>query len=183
MSETFSIGEVAERTGMTVHALRYYEKNGLLAAEVPRTKSGHRRYSLGDIEWIEICRQLRHSDMPLATLREYTDLVRAGAGNEQQRLDLLRRHQGRVQAHVESLLASLELIKYKVDFTNSESPTAPPRRSGRTGKARRRGADPKGCHRRAARCSSPWGTATSLAADQGSAPCAVHCAGGPSSTA
>lgn len=116
MSETFSIGEVAERTGMSVHALRYYERNGLLAVDVPRTSSGHRRYSADDVEWIEVCRQLRRSGMPLATLREYTELVRAGAGNEQQRLDLLRRHQRGVQAEIEALQISLNMINYKVDF-------------------------------------------------------------------
>ncbi len=116
MSEAFSIGEVAERTGMSVHALRYYERNGLLAVDVPRTSSGHRRYSADDVEWIEVCRQLRRSGMPLATLREYTELVRAGAGNERQRLDLLRRHQRGVQAEIDALQISLNLINYKVDF-------------------------------------------------------------------
>lgn len=116
MSEAFSIGEVAERTGMSVHALRYYERNGLLAVDVSRTGSGHRRYSADDVEWTEVCRQLRRSGMPLATLREYTELVRAGAGNEQQRLDLLRRQQGGVQAEIDALQISLDMINYKVDF-------------------------------------------------------------------
>lgn len=116
MSEAFSIGEVAERTGMSVHALRYYERSGLLAVDVSRTSSGHRRYSADDVEWIEVCRQLRRSGMPLATLREYTELVRAGAGNEAQRLDVLRRHQGGVQAEIDALQISLDMINYKVDF-------------------------------------------------------------------
>lgn len=50
MSEVLSIGEVAQRTGMSVHALRYYERNGLLAVDVPRTGSGHRRYLAEDVE-------------------------------------------------------------------------------------------------------------------------------------
>jgi DNA-binding transcriptional MerR regulator len=50
--KTFTIGEVADRTGMSVHALRYYERLGLLAVDVARTSSGHRRYCDADVEWI-----------------------------------------------------------------------------------------------------------------------------------
>jgi DNA-binding transcriptional MerR regulator len=114
--KTFTIGEVADRTGMSVHALRYYERHGLLAVDVARTSSGHRRYCDADVEWIEVCCQLRRSRMPLNTLREYVQLVRDGPGNEQQRLAVLRRHESQVRAEVEVLRASLELISYKVSF-------------------------------------------------------------------
>lgn len=36
------IGELAERTGVSVRSLRYYEQQGLLASE--RTAGGHREY-------------------------------------------------------------------------------------------------------------------------------------------
>jgi MerR family transcriptional regulator, redox-sensitive transcriptional activator SoxR len=42
MVETWTIGEVAERSGVAVSALRYYEQRGLIHAE--RASSGHRRY-------------------------------------------------------------------------------------------------------------------------------------------
>jgi MerR family redox-sensitive transcriptional activator SoxR len=42
MSETLTIGEVAERSGVATSALRYYEERGLIRAE--RNSSGHRRY-------------------------------------------------------------------------------------------------------------------------------------------
>ena len=42
MSEVLTIGEVAARSGVATSALRFYEDQGLIAAE--RTDSGHRRY-------------------------------------------------------------------------------------------------------------------------------------------
>ena len=42
MSETMSIGEVAERSGVAASALRYYEDRGLITPE--RTTAAHRRY-------------------------------------------------------------------------------------------------------------------------------------------
>ena len=42
MSDVLTIGEVATRSGVATSALRFYEDEGLIAAE--RTDSGHRRY-------------------------------------------------------------------------------------------------------------------------------------------
>jgi DNA-binding transcriptional MerR regulator len=99
------IGEVARQTGLSVHALRFYEREGLLISpQVPRGSGGHRRYSEDDVHWLRICIKLRASGMPLANIRRVAELVREGPGNEQQRLELLREH----QRHVENQLAELE---------------------------------------------------------------------------
>jgi len=73
-----SIGQVAERTGLSVHALRFYEREGLLANPVARGPEGRRVYREQDVEWLRICMNLRASGMPLATVRRYADLVRQG---------------------------------------------------------------------------------------------------------
>ncbi|WP_196780939.1 MerR family DNA-binding transcriptional regulator [Nocardioides sambongensis] len=39
-----TIAEAADRLGLTVDTLRYYERDGLLLRAVPRSASGHRRY-------------------------------------------------------------------------------------------------------------------------------------------
>src|SRR5262249_40206341 len=43
-AQGLTIGQVAERTGLSVHALRFYERGGLLASEVRRTPDGRRAY-------------------------------------------------------------------------------------------------------------------------------------------
>jgi DNA-binding transcriptional MerR regulator len=47
-SAELTIAEVAERTGLTRHTLRYYERDGLMLS-VGRAGSGHRRYSERDL--------------------------------------------------------------------------------------------------------------------------------------
>src|SRR3954451_14991221 len=92
------IGEVAELTGLTVHALRYYEREGLLLTQhVTRGAGGHRRYTPLDVKWLALCIKLGASGMPLAQIRRYAALVREGPGNEQERLELLREQQARVE--------------------------------------------------------------------------------------
>jgi DNA-binding transcriptional MerR regulator len=109
-----SIGEVAERTGLSVHALRFYEREGLLAAPVSRDAAGRRVYHEDDVDWLTVCVILRGSAMPLPQIRRYTELVRAGEGNETERLDLLREHRQRVLDQMDQLRKCLDLINYKV---------------------------------------------------------------------
>jgi DNA-binding transcriptional MerR regulator len=109
-----SIGQAAQRTGLSVHALRYYERAGLLAGPVRRAAGGRRSYSEDDLEWLELCVKLRSSGMPIAAVRRYTELVRAGAGNEAERLVLMRAHQERLTGQIAALAACLEIVSFKV---------------------------------------------------------------------
>jgi DNA-binding transcriptional MerR regulator len=109
-----SIGQVAERTGLSVHALRFYEREGVLANPVRRGPGGRRVYTENDVEWLTVCIVLRASGMPLPAIRRYTELVREGAGNEEERLALLRRHRDHVIAQIEQLNRCLDLVNYKV---------------------------------------------------------------------
>jgi DNA-binding transcriptional MerR regulator len=110
-----SIGEVARRTGLTVHALRYYEREGLLLTQhVNRGTGGHRRYTPTDVKWLGLCIKLRRSGMPLAEIRRYAELVREGPGNEHERLELLREHQARVDRQLAELQECHRIITRKV---------------------------------------------------------------------
>lgn len=108
-----SIGEVARRTGLSVHALRFYEREGLLVGPVQRTAGGHRTYSPQEVGWLEVCTRLRTSGMPLADIRRYAELVAAGS-SESERYELLRRHQSKVRGQLAELTACLDVIDHKV---------------------------------------------------------------------
>jgi DNA-binding transcriptional MerR regulator len=109
-----SIGQVAERTGLSVHALRFYEREGVLANPVRRLAGGRRIYSEDDVEWLRLCVLLRASGMPLPAIRRYTELVRLGDGNEEERLTLLRQHEQRVVEQIDELNRCLDVVRYKV---------------------------------------------------------------------
>ena len=113
---SLTIAEVAERTGLTAHTLRYYERAGLLLEVGRDASSGHRRYGERDIEWITLCTRLRATGMPIRRIREYADLVRAGEGNEADRLGILEAHREDVLDKIAELELSLERIDYKVNL-------------------------------------------------------------------
>lgn len=108
------IGDVARRTGLSVHTLRLYERRGLLASQVQRDGTGRRVYSDWDVEWLNNCVKFRASGMPLAAIGRLAQLVRDGAGNEAQRLELLREHQRQITARLALLQDCLHLIEAKV---------------------------------------------------------------------
>jgi DNA-binding transcriptional MerR regulator len=110
-----SIAEAAERAGLSVHTLRYYERAGLLAP-VERNGSGHRRYTPEDVEWIVVCTKLRATGMPIRRIRDYAELVREGEGNEAERLALLEAHREDVRRQLREVRRNLELIDHKIDL-------------------------------------------------------------------
>jgi DNA-binding transcriptional MerR regulator len=110
-----TIAEVAERTGLTRHTLRYYERDRLMLG-VGRAGSGHRRYSERDLGWIELITKLRATGMPIREVRRYAELVRAGDGNEDERLALLRAHRERVRAQLDTMAAYLGAIDMKISY-------------------------------------------------------------------
>jgi DNA-binding transcriptional MerR regulator len=109
-----TIGKAAELTGLTADTLRYYERDGLMLRAVPRATSGQRLYAEDDIGWIRLITKLRSTGMPIRDVRRYTDLVRAGSGNEQERLDLLRAHRQAVLARLAEVQDHLGAIDYKI---------------------------------------------------------------------
>ncbi|CAB4926133.1 MerR family transcriptional regulator [Klenkia terrae] len=109
------IAEAAQRSGLTPHTLRYYERDGLLLAAVDRDAGGRRRYTERDLEWLAMLAALRATGMPIRDVRRYAALVRGGAGSEAERLALLQDHRDRVQAQLAETARHLDAIDAKVD--------------------------------------------------------------------
>jgi DNA-binding transcriptional MerR regulator len=109
-----SIAEASARTDLSPDTLRYYERDGLMLRAVGRSTTGHRRYSEEDLRWIRLISRLRATGMPIRDVRRYADLVRAGDGNERERLDLLRAHRRLVLAQLAEVQDHLGAIDAKI---------------------------------------------------------------------
>ena len=76
---TYRIGEIAGEAGVTVEAVRYYERIGLLP-RAPRTTSGLRRYPHDTVDRIRFVKQAQSHGFSLAEIRELVGLTqRRGA--------------------------------------------------------------------------------------------------------
>ena len=96
-----TIAEAAERSGLSAHTLRYYERIGLIHP-VERDPGGHRRYGHDDLEWLAFLTRLRRTGMPIRQMVEYAELVRAGSQT------VARRREMSQMTELEETLAALE---------------------------------------------------------------------------
>lgn len=69
---TWKIGELAERTGLSVRTLHYYDEIGLLSPS-GRTEAGHRLYAAGDVIRLQQIKSLRHLGFSLEEVRDCLD--------------------------------------------------------------------------------------------------------------
>ena len=107
-----SIAEVAERTGVTAHTLRYYERIGLLS--VPRDPAGRRVYTRDELARVVFITRLRLTAMPIRDIQAYFALVAEGPGNEDQRLAILEAHRDQVKLRITELESALGVVEYKI---------------------------------------------------------------------
>lgn len=119
MNDALTIQQVADRTGLSAHTLRYYERIGLLAP-IQRAENGHRRYSADDLGWIDFLKKLRATGMPIAQMARYAALQRDGDATLQARVAILKEHREVVRARMQELQTHLEVIDYKIDFYAKE---------------------------------------------------------------
>ena len=107
------IGDVAKRTGLSTHTLRYYERIRLLP-RADRDGSGQRDYDASILVWIEFLRRLKTTGMPIRDMLRYADLRAKGADTGPARRALLAAHREKVRAHVAELEACLVILDTKI---------------------------------------------------------------------
>lgn len=133
----YTIQQVAEMTGLSVHTLRYYERIGLLTP-VERAANGHRRYSDDTIRQIEFLNKLRATGMPIREMQRYAELAREGDITIPARYALLKAHHTDVLQQLQLLGEYLKIIEYKValyqrlqeEQQNGHYQSTPPRTDG-----------------------------------------------------
>jgi DNA-binding transcriptional MerR regulator len=106
---------MADRSGVSIDTLRYYEREGLIT-NVARAESGHRRYSEDDVLWIEVLRCLRDTGMSIDQLRHYCDLGAQGDHTAPRRRSILVEHRLEVERQIAERQEALRLIDHKLSF-------------------------------------------------------------------
>lgn len=111
------IGDLAARAGVSVQAVRYYERRGLLPAPA-RTPSGYREYDDGDLRRLEFVCNAKDLGFTLSEIRDLLDLrvaqgttaadVRRRALEKIEATKAKIRELRRIQAGLERLVSACE---------------------------------------------------------------------------
>ncbi len=73
------IGELADKTGLSLRTIRHYDDVGLLPATA-RTEGGFRLYSEADVERLLLIKRMKPLGFSLEEMAEILGLIAAGAG-------------------------------------------------------------------------------------------------------
>ncbi|OLP54334.1 MerR family transcriptional regulator [Rhizobium rhizosphaerae] len=107
------IGELARRSGLTAHTIRYYERIGLLPF-ADRDNGRRRDYDASILTWIAFLGRLKETGMPIRDMLLYASLREQGPKTGRDRRLLLEAHRTRVHARLEELSACLTVLDSKI---------------------------------------------------------------------
>ncbi|MFP3729134.1 MerR family transcriptional regulator [Priestia filamentosa] len=110
--KTYSISEVAKELNLTTYTLRYYDKEGLMPF-VERTSNGTRLFKESDINALKIIECLKATGMPIKEIKDFIDWCSDGDATLQQRYDMFTERKAIVEAQMEELKKTMEVIDHK----------------------------------------------------------------------
>lgn len=105
---SYSVGEVARLTGVTVRTLHHYDEIGLLSPS-GRTAAGYRQYSEADLERLQQILTYRELGFPLEEIAEIVADPRADA------LTHLRRQHALLVGRMERLRKMIDAVEFMME--------------------------------------------------------------------
>lgn len=112
-SGLMQIGQVAERTGLSLRTIRWYEEEGLVGPTT-RTGGGFRLYSEHDVARLEVIKQMKPLGFSLEEMRQLLTLLDDLGTAEEDRcalLDRLRMFHEAATARVRALEEQLRVAE------------------------------------------------------------------------
>ena len=103
------IGIVAKKIGLSVDAIRFYERNALLP-QPPRTEGGFRQYDENDVETLAFIRRVQGLGFKLSEIRGLVNL----RGNRLQPCAPVRRSLEEKLVDVQRKLADLQKLEHEL---------------------------------------------------------------------
>lgn len=108
----YTIHNVAQKMNMNPHTVRYYAKEGLFPF-VQKNSKGIRKFQESDLEWLSLIHCLKNSGMTLKEIKQFIQWINEGDSTVEQRLNLFKEQQKKVEQQLLELQETLKTIKYK----------------------------------------------------------------------
>ncbi|WP_339258071.1 MerR family transcriptional regulator [Paenibacillus sp. FSL R5-0713] len=107
--ELFTIGHLAEKSNLSIHTIRFYEKEGLIPF-IERSPTGYRLYEDEHIEWLRFISYLRETGMSISKLKSFVELTVEGDGTAAKRITMLKEQRFFIEKQVDTLLQYISMI-------------------------------------------------------------------------
>lgn len=110
---TYTIKQVAEKIGVSVPTLRYYDKEGLMPF-IEKKENGTRIFKDEDFRGLEIIKCMKNSGMPIKDIKRYMDMCMEGDSTLVDRLEVFLKRKEIVKKQIEELHNIMEIIDHKI---------------------------------------------------------------------
>lgn len=117
-----TIGQVAQRAGIGVETIRFYERRGLIG-DPPRRPSGYRQYTMDAVRQLRFIRRAKELGFSLREIADLLDLRTDGSTHCE---DVRRQLEAKI-ADVEKKIADLRHIREALDDLASACAGGDPR--------------------------------------------------------
>lgn len=111
---TLTPAAAADRTGVSIDTLRYYEREGLIGP-IRRSGGGRREYTENDVFWIGLVTCFREAGLGIADLRGFVAILRADH-SPQDRVVFLRERRADLEQRVVALGRAMEVLDDKIAY-------------------------------------------------------------------
>ncbi|MGW0084323.1 MerR family transcriptional regulator [Streptomyces sp. NPDC003393] len=111
---TLTPAAAADRTGVSIDTLRYYEREGLIGP-IRRSAGGRRQYTEDDVFWIGLVTCFREAGLGIADLREFVAMLRA-EHPAQDRVAFLRDRRAALERRVAALCQAMKVLDEKIAY-------------------------------------------------------------------
>jgi len=111
----YTVKEVSEMTGLTKHALRFYDDKGLLPY-VQRNDSNRRLFSDYDLKWLHIVHCLRTCGLPVTDVKHYVDMCLQGPETIDERATLIDQLEIDTKAKIAEMRKQLKIVQEKKSY-------------------------------------------------------------------
>ena len=112
----YSISALARKTGLSVHTLRFYEKEGIIR-HVERTASGRRVYGDDAVACLIGALCLKQARVTLAQIKEFFDATVKGEESLLHRLEMMKQARTNLLDMQEGIARSLKLVDFFISGT------------------------------------------------------------------
>ena len=114
MKMSYTIGDIAKMMNVSIHTIRYWDKEGLFP--LVKRVNGIRVFEDKDFPWLRMLNCLKNINMPIKKIKEYVDLALEGDSTLKERYKLILEQEDSINNQIKELKYYKKQIDFKKEY-------------------------------------------------------------------
>lgn len=110
----YTVKQVADILGVSVHTVRYYDDNGLIPG-TKRNSANRRIFDDNELEWLFVSITLRNTGLSIAEIKRYISLYQQGNGTLEERYRIMLAQKEHVMRELADMKMRIDVLDKKIE--------------------------------------------------------------------